>query len=403
MSATDLMLAELQGDAQQQTDFIEALVEGARKEDRELNQSERELMNRHRGALEKINEQLGDMRETARVANESRERMAAINHDRQFRKDLERGPVVAVEYRSAGEYIIDHWQAGIGSRDAAERLAVYQRVAAHQTTADNLGVIPEPVVGGVINYIDTARPIVSALGPMSVPSGRFIRPRVTQHTDVLKQTAEKAELTSQKMLIERVSVTMDTYGGYVNISRQDIDWSVPQIMDLVVNDLAGQYAIKTEAATATAVLAGSTAQTPVITVSSTAAEVTAAVWKSVGASYNAMKGAGSLVLAVSPDMMAAIGALFPPINPQGSQSSGFSAGSFGQGSQGAVSGVSVVMSVALGTGKAVMINTAATEVYEQRLGTLSVTEPSVLGVQVAYAGYFAPVVLTATGNIKLTA
>ena len=44
MSATDVMLAELQGEAQQQNDFIDALVEGARKEDRDLNANERELL-----------------------------------------------------------------------------------------------------------------------------------------------------------------------------------------------------------------------------------------------------------------------------------------------------------------------------------------------------------------------
>jgi HK97 family phage major capsid protein len=405
MSATDVMLAELQGEAQQQNAFIDALVEGARKEERDLNSNERELMKRHRTALESINEQLGEFRETARVANDSRERLAQIQGDLRNRREVNDrgGPPVTVEYRSAGEYVIDRWQAGLGSEEARERLNIYHRVAAHQTTADNLGVIPQPVVGSVLNFIDTSRPIVSALGPMSVPGGRFIRPKVTQHTSVAAQSAEKGELASQKMLITEVEVAMVTYGGYVNVSRQNIDWSVPSIMDIVINDLAGQYAKTTETVTATAVATGSTAQTPVITATSTAAEVTAAVWKAAGASYTAMQGSGRLILAVSPDMMGAIGALFPPINPQGSQSSGFSAGSFGSGPQGAVSGVQVVMSAGLASGKAFMINTAAAEVYEQRLGSLQVTEPSVLGVQVAYAGYFAPVVLAATGIIKLTA
>ena len=46
---------------------------------------------------------------------------------------------------------------------------------------------------------------------------------------------------------------------------------------------------------------------------------------------------------------------------------------------GTISGITVVMSAGLATGKAFLINTAATEVYEQRLGSLQVTEPSVLG------------------------
>jgi hypothetical protein len=44
-----------------------------------------------------------------------------------------------------------------------------------------------------------------------------------------------------------------------------------------------------------------------------------------------------------------------------------------------------------------VISTAAVEVYEQRVGALQVTEPSVLGVQVAYAGYFTPMLIETAG------
>ena len=400
MPVQDVLIAEHKAELEDLQTFIDHLLEQAHG--RDLNPSEEELMARKADRMAVVTAQLGKLIEAQKISLASRERISEITKS----QAIARNPTTSqatMEYRTAGQYIVDRWAASVGVEEARERLTLYHRAAAHQTTADNLGVIPEPVVGSVLNYIDTSRPIVSALGPMSVPGGRFVRPRVTQHTLVDVQTAEKTELESQKMLIERVEVSMATYGGYVNISRQDIDWSSPSIMDLVVSDLAGQYAKKTESVTATAVAAGSTAQTPVITAASTAAEVNAAIWKAAGASYNAMQGAGSLVLAVSPDMMGAIGALFPGVNPTNTVSTGFSAGSFGSGPNGAISGITVVMSAGLAAGKAFMINTAAAEVYEQRLGALQVTEPSVLGVQVAYAGYFAAVVLTATGIIKLTA
>jgi hypothetical protein len=50
-----------------------------------------------------------------------------------------------------------------------------------------------------------------------------------------------------------------------------------------------------------------------------------------------------------------------------------------------------------------LLNSSAARVYEQRIGALQVTEPSVLGVQVAYAGYFQVSVLVPTAVIKLTA
>jgi hypothetical protein len=44
-----------------------------------------------------------------------------------------------------------------------------------------------------------------------------------------------------------------------------------------------------------------------------------------------------------------------------------------------------------------VISSSAVEVYEQRVGALQVTEPSVLGVQVAYAGYFTPMLIETAG------
>jgi hypothetical protein len=102
-------------------------------------------------------------------------------------------------------------------------------------------------------------------------------------------------------------------------------------------------------------------------------------------------------------MMVAFGALFVPVNPQNAISSGFSAGDLASGGMGSVSGVPIVMSYGLAAGTALLINSDAAAVFEQRIGTLQVTEPSVIGVQVAYAGYFQAVVKVAGGVIKMTA
>ena len=110
---------------------------------------------------------------------------------------------------------------------------MYTRAAAHQKTSDNLGMVPDPIIGDVVNFIDAARPAVSFLGPRDMPSATWYRPKVTQHTLVAVQgTAgaaadEKSEL-SQKMTITRLTGNAVTYGGYVNVSRQDIDFSSPR-------------------------------------------------------------------------------------------------------------------------------------------------------------------------------
>jgi HK97 family phage major capsid protein len=399
MTATDAMVSRLQAEIEERTAFQNQLIEGAQNAGRDLNAQEMELYNSAAERITACDSQLGPLAEGVRIARESATRSRELTQS----FTAARTPQPTVEYRTAGEYIVDRWQAGAGFAEAQTRMAIYERAAAHQTTPDNMGLIPTTVVAPVINFIDASRPIVNALGPRAVPGGQFTRPRVTQHTDAAIQSAEKTELVSRKMLITGVAVTMKTYGGYVNVSRQNIDWSVPQIMDIVVADLAGQYAIETEQVTAAALEANAVAQTPALPATPTPADVSAAIWKAAGAAYVATAGVGSLVLCVAPDVMGLIGPLFAPVNPTNSQSSGFNAGSFGSGPQGSISGIAVVMSTALTAGTALMVNTAAAEVYEQRIGTLSVTEPSVLGVQVAYAGYFSPAIIQASGIIKLDA
>ena len=69
---------------------------------------------------------------------------------------------------------------------------------------------------------------------------------------------EKTQLSSQKMAITSVNFAKTTYGGAVDISRQDIDWTDPSAWDILVRDLANVYAVQTETAAAAAFKAGST-------------------------------------------------------------------------------------------------------------------------------------------------
>ena len=61
---------------------------------------------------------------------------------------------------------------------------MYHRVAAHQTTADNPGLLPESIVQPVVNFIEVARPLVGTLGPTDLGAGAWSYARVTQHTQV---------------------------------------------------------------------------------------------------------------------------------------------------------------------------------------------------------------------------
>jgi HK97 family phage major capsid protein len=391
------MLARISGEIAEKQTFIDGVVEAAETESRDLTSQEMELVTRARTRQGELNEQAKPMQEAAQIALESRERLAAIG---KLMGDQPERPR-EVSYRSAGEYVMDQWRAGLGQDEARSRLELYHRAAAHQTTADNPGLLPEQILGPIINFVDESRPLTNALGPKQLPSGSWSRPQVTQHTNVAPQASgEKTELVSRKMTIAKLPVTATTYGGYVNVSRQDIDWSSPSIMDIVINDLAGYYAQVTEAALGTALVAAATAGTD-LPATPTGSDVAGALWAAAAAVYTATKGQGRLIIAAPPSMLSLVGPLFAPVNPQNAQSSGFSAGQFGTGAMGAISGIQVVVSAGLAADEMLVLSSAAAEVYEDRIGALQVVEPSVLGVQVAYAGYYAPLVISGAGIIKI--
>jgi HK97 family phage major capsid protein len=400
---SDGVIARLEKEVDERAAFIEGTSANAQDAERDLTTNELELITEARKRIEVAEEQLEIL--TAAKSTQQRARMRTDELQRAMatmRSQVDKGEV---EYRSAGAYVLDAIGAGFGSRESLERLELFHRTAAHQKTPDNLGVVPDPIVGSVVNFIDAARPVVSFIGPQPITSQKWYRPKVTQHTTVGTQGSagaaadEKAELDSQKMTITRLDATAVTYGGYVNVSRQNIDFSSPQILDLVINDLAAQYAIQTEAATGAALAATTTDAVTYIEGSST--DLSSAIWEAAATVYAAVKGQGRLAIAVAADTLGQFGPLFVPVNPQNSQSTGFTAGAFGQGVMGSISGIPVVMSAGLQAGEAFLFSTAALEVFEQRVGSLQVTEPSVLGVQVAYAGYFTPLTIDVGGIVPL--
>lgn len=396
MRPTDQILARLGAEVSDKQAFVDQLVEAAEGESRDLTKQELELITRARDRQAELGAQMEPLKESSRIAAESHDRLVEINRFTEQREA--RAPTPAFEYRSAGEYVLDYWKAALGLEEAVNRLGVYNRAAAHQTTADNPGLLPTPIVQPVINFIDFSRPLTTWLGPRQIPSNQWVRPKVTQHTNVAAQpVGEKNELVSQKMTIAKQTVTANTYGGYVNVSRQDIDWSSPSIMDIVINDLAGKYGTVTEAALCVAAQAAAPTSSTIATGTPTSAALNTALWKAAGEVFTATAGQGRLAMFLPPDQLGVWASLFAPVNPQNAISPGFEAANFSTGAMGQISGIPVYMTNGLAAGSALVVSSAALEVYEDRIGSLQVVEPSVLGVQVAYAGYYTWLVVETTG------
>jgi HK97 family phage major capsid protein len=397
-AANDQMLARLTNELEERRAFQNGLVEDAEKRGEDLTANEMELYQRASSRMAELEAQREPLIEAAKISATSMARTAELAEQYERVRDPNRaGPV---EYRSASGYAIDMWKARIGDTDARSRIDLFERVAAHQITSDNPGIIPSTLLEPVLNYVDVARPIVGAVGPQGLTGSGYVS-RVTQHTLVDKQTAEKTELASRKMTITKTPIDAETFGGYVNVSRQNVDWSNPNALDVVINDLAGQYAIETEAEAASVLWAGGVGSPTPIPAAPTAEDVSKSLWAAAGASYAAMQGLGRLVVALSPDMLGLIGPLFALVNPTNAVGDGFSAGGFASGAAGTVSSITFVMSAGLAANQIMVLNTSAVSIYEDRVGPLQVVEPSVLGVQVAYAGYFKTFIFEPAGVQKI--
>jgi HK97 family phage major capsid protein len=401
----DAMLMKYDTELQERNAAVQGMIRVAQEQDRDLNASERENLNGHKERIVELRSLIQDLESYAEIAESTNARMAQV--DRALTQARRTGSARDVEYRSAGVYIADLYSARMGDRDAHDRLESFHRVAAHQTTADNAGLLPERIVEPVINGVDVARPLVAAIGTTNLGQGSWAYARVTQHTQVGVQSAEKAELASRKMLVTKTAITAPTYGGYVNVSKQDINRTTPQILDMVIADLAGQYAIQTEDAAADELIANSTPGTIEIPSTETALGIAQAIWGAAGQSAALLRTANipaqGPILAVSANMLGMIGPLFAPVNPQNAYSTGFGANTVQvQGPQGQIANLTVVLGTGLPDDTILFLYRSAVRCYEDRYGAMQVNEPSVWGVQVGYAGDFETVVLDDGGVIEIT-
>lgn len=396
-NATDAVLARYQAELEEKKIQMDGILEQAQSDGRDVTAAEMELYNRHKERMQFLELQAQPLREGAKISAESGRRTAEL----QQAYATARNPQAPnVEYRSAGAYIADMYYSMLGDGEAQQRREIFHRVAAHQTTADNPGLLPTSIVQPVINFIEVARPLIASVGATDLGSGAWEYARVTQHTLVGKQAGEKTELPSRKMTVTKTPLGADTFGGYVNVSKQNINRSSPAILDMIINDLAAQYGIETEEEMGTVMTAAATAG-PAIPAAPTMLDISKALWAAAGACFAATKGQGRTIIAVSPDMLGLIGPLFPAINPTNAIGA-MNASDIANGQIPNLSGLGALMSAGLPAGTVLVYSTAAVKAFEYVYGNLQVVEPSVWGVQVGYAGDFDAVVIEPTGVVKVT-
>jgi HK97 family phage major capsid protein len=388
------------------------------EQNRDLVPAETANLNTARERITAIDEQLTplrafeELRSTHRATGEQF-RGTGSGEGRQLAQVTE----TAHEYRSAGALIVDMIRATQEQDHGATRRLqstgleirgeqIYRpapdetRAAApHTTTAETPGLLPTPIVGAIMSDIDAARPFISSVGAKDlggIPGTSFKRPTITQHVTVDVQAGEKVEVEDGQFKVGSVSFSKNTYGGWTNVSRQDIDWTSPAVWDALLSDFQEQYGLVTENAAADAFVTAVTQTQEIVGLSALGDNVTIdnLLTALYAAASKAYQGSGRLpdTIWASLDWWAAMGPMIDKLkaNTAGNGGGDSSVDSFA----GNLLNVRRIVVPSMAAGTLIVGVSSRTEVYEDRFGFLSAIQPRVFGVELAYGGYMA------SGTIK---
>jgi len=421
------VLARLLAERAKHVDYISQLLSRVEEDQRDLVDAETAALNSTKQRIAEIDEQVKPLEEFEQTRAAHEQTMTAITptvraQGEGTRLGVKDRPMV---YPSFGHFMVDkirsekHYSANgeefAPDPDAVQRVHAAQaagggiQTRADQTTTNTPGLLPVTIQGEILETLDGARPFLAALGIKSlsgIPGKVFHRPHITQHTKVAKQTAELTALESQQLILEGIPFTKNTAGGSLRISRQDIDWTDPSAWNIILTDLQAEYAEETDAITATGFEAGITQSETIATAN--AADVDAWVTALYDAAVKVATKAGTVrasarrlpdTIFTSIDMWGDIGAMLDiaAINKPGMRAGDADAGTFA----GSVLRFPRIMVPGLPAGTVVVGRKNAFEFYEERIGLLSAVVPTVLGVEIAYGGYYAYGFLDATAFSKI--
>jgi HK97 family phage prohead protease len=301
----------------------------------------------------------------------------------------------AVEYLAAAISGGDKWKAFS---------EVLKAAAPDVDLAVGPGVLPELIVAPVYNNFQGLRPVVDAVGVRSMPAAGsvFLRPKVTAHNSMGLQANDLATLTASTMTVSSETVTKGTYGGYVSISEQLLDWSEPSMLTVLLDDMARIYANTTDNVAADALVAGAT------TTGAFADPTVPADWLAwIGASsttiLTASNGNNPNTLFCSADVFGDLIALsdtagrplFPNLNAQNAM------GAVAVTSDvGTAFGCRVVRDRNFASNTLILGDSSGFEIFESQKGAISVDVPSTLSRTIAFRGYFATLMIDPDKFVK---
>jgi hypothetical protein len=247
--------------------------------------------------------------------------------------------------------------------------------------------------------------LIDATGVRNMPqSGAiFIRPVVTTHNSIGTAT-QNTTITASAFVVDDVQITKTIQGGYVEISEASLDWSQPEVLGALLDDMARVYADRTDLLACSELVSGTTNSNNFTNASITdPAEWVRWMYQAAADILTGSNGNLPSALAVSPNIFQYLGQLvdgsdrplFPQVGPMNAY------GTMTPGSDSAVAfGLRLVVDRNLGATDMVIMDPTGIECWEQQKGAISVEQPSQLSRQIAFRGYFAAKVIDPSKSIK---
>ena len=285
---------------------------------------------------------------------------------------------------------------------AKTKQTALQAAAGDVLTTDTPGLLPVPVLGPVFEDLNYIRPVVAAIGARAMPDGgnqkTFIRPTWTTHTSVAAQSPELSAVSATTPVIASNVVSKTTLAGQITMSVQDVDFTSPGAMEIILRDLAGQYMLKSDDVAADAISNGATPSGGTWTVS--ANDPSTLIAALYDAATDILTATNFLpdTLFVSPDVWQKLGAqldadkrpIFPYVGAAGLMGvNGMGSANITVANTFNPFGLNLVADRNFAAGTLYVARASACEFYEQVRGIMSVEAPSTLGRTFSYYGYVA--------------
>ena len=307
---------------------------------------------------------------------------------------------------SAAEYMIKFAAGGSEFAEFNQRIVA---AAPNVTNTDLPGILPVPIISPIYNnFVANYRPLITAMGVRQMPaSGKvFIRPKVVVNTTIGPSNGELVPLDQGTFVVDDIQITKALYGGYVNLSEESMDFTSPEVLGALIDDMARIYANATDVAACGTFAAGVT-QTEALADVTDPADWVAFIYNSAEQILNNSNGNLPNVLVTNPAYYAALGALtdnsgrplFPNVGPQNAfgttAASNFNGNAFG---------LNLVVDRNLttpGVSNLYVGDSTGFECWEQQRGAVSVElSDGSLGRVIKFRGYFSSVMIDATKFVR---